>query len=314
MASAPRGQALADRKNHKSGSRAQMQVVFHLGAHSTDEGRLLRSLLKSRAALAEHDVAVPAPGRYRPLLRDTLASLRGAPASDEVQDALLEAMLDEQRPRRLVVSNEFLLGVAQRVITDQGLLAGSGRRLAALANLFPQAEVGFCLALRNPATLIPAMLARTQGLSYRALMAETRPEALRWPPVLREMRDAVPEAEITVWLNEDTPMIWPEILRTIGGIEPQVPLEGDDDLVAALLPEDALVRLRSYLAEHPPTSVDQRRRVVAAFLERFALPDAVDRDIALPGWDAALIDRITAQYEADWDRIRAMPGLRIIAP
>lgn len=287
-----------------------MQVVIHIGAHSTDEGRILRSLLKSRASLAEKGVAVPPPGRYRPLLRDTLAALRGAPASEEVQEQLIEALTDDERPRRVVLSNEFLLGVAQRLVTDQGLLAGSGRRLAALANLFPQSEVSFCLALRNPATLIPAMLGRTQGLTYRALMAETRPEALRWPPVLREMRDAVPECEITVWQNEDTPLIWPELLRTLADVAEDVPLEGDEDLIATLLPEDALLRLRAHLAAHPPGSVDQRRRAVSAFLERFALPGAVEETVDLPGWDDDLVERITAQYEADWDRVRDMPGLR----
>ena len=36
-----------------------MRIVYHLGAHCTDEDRLVRCLLKNRAVLAEAGIAVP---------------------------------------------------------------------------------------------------------------------------------------------------------------------------------------------------------------------------------------------------------------
>lgn len=54
-----------------------MQVVFHLGAPCTDYDLLIKSLLKNRARLAYEGVAVPTPGRYRSVVRDT-ARFEGA--------------------------------------------------------------------------------------------------------------------------------------------------------------------------------------------------------------------------------------------
>ena len=47
-----------------------MEIVYHLGAHCTDEERLLRCLLKNRGALSAQGIVVPGPARYRNLLRD----------------------------------------------------------------------------------------------------------------------------------------------------------------------------------------------------------------------------------------------------
>ena len=54
-----------------------MRIVYHLGAHCTDDERLLRCLLKNRGALAEQGIVVPSPTRYRTLLRDTAVHLQG---------------------------------------------------------------------------------------------------------------------------------------------------------------------------------------------------------------------------------------------
>ena len=54
-----------------------MRIVYHLGAHFTDEERLLKSLLKDRDILTQHAVSVPGPKRYRHLLRDTVKELKG---------------------------------------------------------------------------------------------------------------------------------------------------------------------------------------------------------------------------------------------
>ena len=81
-----------------------MRIVFHLGAHCTDEDRLVRCLLKNRAILADQGIAVPSPTRYRKLLRDTAVQLKGAAASDETQAMILEQIMDMPSAERLVLS------------------------------------------------------------------------------------------------------------------------------------------------------------------------------------------------------------------
>ena len=52
-----------------------MRIIYHLGAHCTDEERLITCLWKNRAVLGQQGIVVPAPTRYRTLLRDTAMTL-----------------------------------------------------------------------------------------------------------------------------------------------------------------------------------------------------------------------------------------------
>ena len=72
-----------------------MQVVFHIGAHCTDEDRLLKSLLKNRDTLQQHGVIVPGPSRYRRLIRQTLKSLDGAKPAAGAEATLIKTITDE---------------------------------------------------------------------------------------------------------------------------------------------------------------------------------------------------------------------------
>lgn len=291
-----------------------MQVVYHLGAHCTDEDRILRCLLRNKGRLAGAGIVVPGPGRYRPLLRETLVALRGGAASAEVQEILLDAVMEEDRAGRLVFCNDYFLGIAPRVVGDAGFYASAPRRVAALANLFPQAATEATLGLRNPATLIPALLARMKDASYDELMAGTDPESLSWLQVIRAIRAANPEVGLTVWCNEDLPLIWPEVLRAVAGTGPEAELAGDWDLVASLVSAEGMAELEARIGAAPPATPAERRRITGEALERHGIEAEIEVEIDLPGWTAELVDRITAAYEADCAAIRALPGLRFIAP
>ncbi len=41
-----------------------MQIALHIGAHCTDEDRLLKCLLMNKEILSDVGTAVPGPGRY----------------------------------------------------------------------------------------------------------------------------------------------------------------------------------------------------------------------------------------------------------
>ena len=81
-----------------------MEIIFHLGAHCTDDGLLIRSILKNRARLAEEGIGVPGPSRYRELLGEASTVLRGDPADEETEDGLLEAIRDDETADRVVLS------------------------------------------------------------------------------------------------------------------------------------------------------------------------------------------------------------------
>ena len=295
-----------------------MHLVFHVGAHATDDERLIRTLAANPEAMAKAAAHAPAPGVYRTALRDTLIALRGQPADEAMQQALRSACLRglDTPVERLVFSYENFMALPNRAIGPSGLYPAAADKLPPLANLFPQARTEFFLGLINPAVLIGALLARQTGRSYAEMMAGHTPQALRWGPVVARMAQAARQAgaSLVVWCNEDLPLILPEVLRAMSGVADATPLAGEMALVEDLMDPEGARRLRAYLAQHPPQTVAQRRKVVIAFMEKFARPEAMQTDLPLPGWTDDVVEEITALYEEDVAQIAALEGVRLIAP
>jgi hypothetical protein len=288
-----------------------MRIVYHLGAHCTDEDRLVRSLLKNRAILAEQGIVVPAPTRYRKLMRDTAVQLRGMPASEETQALILEQIMDEPVANRLILSWDSYLSFPAWAMRG-GLYAASGRRVRAFTQIFPDIEAEFHLAIRNPATFLPALQEKVSAKGKEDVLSDANPQALRWSEMIAQLMDHNPGVPLTVWCDEETPLIWPEVLEAVSGHDPGTVLTDTDEVLAMIMNEIGLARMRAYCAEHPPQSVSQRRRIVSAFLEKFARPEAVEVEVNVPGWTEELVADLTERYMEDVARIRRMPGLRFI--
>lgn len=291
-----------------------MQVVFHLGAHSTDEDRLIKCLKRNPEALQRAGTIVPWPGRYRLVLRDALLALRGKRADTQYQETILDTVVDEDEFDRIVFSHDFFMCIPQRVITPQGLYAMVPAKIAPLANILADAQCEFYMATVNPATLIPALIHRIKDATYESVMQGVDPRALRWAPMVRQMAEAAQGRKLVVWSNEDLPLIWPEVLRNLGGLRDEPELDGDFAILGAIMAPEGLERLRAYLTSHPPQTIAQRRKIVTAFLDKFAIEDALEVEVDLPGWTEDLIEEITDIYEADAAEIALIPGVEVIAP
>lgn len=289
-----------------------MRIVYHLGAHCTDDERLLRCLLKNRETLGAHGIVVPGPTRYRLLMRDTAAQLRGQPASRDSQALLLEQIMDEDSADRLILSWANFMSYAQNAVRDR-FYPAAGERLFAYSQIFPEIDCEFHLAIRNPATFLPDLASRQKGGTAEEFIARADPAALRWSDLIATIRGAIPGAPITVWCDEDTPLIWPEVLRAVSGYTGPGPLEGDTEVLAAIMRPEGLIRLTEYLAANPPADVTQRRKVVAAFLDKFARPDAVEVEVEVPGWTAETMASLTEGYDRDVARIMRMEGVTFLA-
>ncbi len=290
-----------------------MRIAYHLGAHCTDDERLIRCLLKNRAALAADGIAVPSPTRYRRLLRDTAVQLKGQAASAETQAMVLEQILDgDEAADRMIVSWESFLSFPQWALRGQ-LYGFGGERIRAFTRIFPAHEAEFHLAIRNPATFLPALYEKQKGKTHEEFLEGADPAALRWSDVVRQIQGQNPGVPITLWCDEDTPLIWPEVLREVSGHSDAVVLEDTDELLAGLLTPDGMARMRNYMATHPPASVAQRRRIVSAFLDKFALPAQMEMRFEMPGWNDDTVARLTEAYDADVLRLRAMPGVSVIS-
>ncbi|MFW8634322.1 hypothetical protein [Cribrihabitans pelagius] len=291
-----------------------MQVILHCGAHATEEDLLLKSLLKNTGALARQGTQVPGPGRYRTLLRECVEALAtGRPARD-ASDVLWDAILEGGQARRAVLSNPHFFGSQRHGLAGSQLYPEAETRLQALQALFPGDHLEVFLALRNPACFLPALLAKAAPATRRDLLAGCDLAALRWSELLTRMRAAAPGIQLTVWCFEDMPLLWGTVLRRMAGLAPEARLRGGLDLLAALIPGAAMQRLRAFLDAHPEMQEPHKQRVFAVFLEKYALEEAVEVELDLPGGSDALVDQLTALYEADLQAIRSLPGVTLIEP
>lgn len=290
-----------------------MRIVYHLGVHCTDEDRLVRCLLKNRATLADQGIVVPSPTRYRKLLRDTIIQLRGQPASDETAAMILDQITDEPEAERLILSWTSFLSFPAYAVGD--MLYGQGaERVRGFTQIFPEADAEFHMAIRNPASFLPDLRQRAQGKGHDDILRGVDPSRLRWSDTIRAIKEANPGVPLTVWCDEDTPLIWPEVLQAISGHAAETRLDDDEELLAELMTEPGLVRYRTYCREHPPQTVSQRRRIVTAFLEKFGRPEKLAADTGGAGWSDRDVEALTQSYLRDLDRIARISGVRVIAP
>lgn len=289
-----------------------MRISFHLGVHETDDDQLVRSLLKNSKVLLAENVAVPGPGRYRSIINQVLEKLKGDRASLDTQDVLLEQILEADDTERLVLSSPYFLSNHPGALRAGRLYPRAGAATLALSNLFPENEVEFFLAVRNPATFVPALHRRLQQAPFIEYTAGIDPDALVWSDVVRDIRAANPEVPITVWCNEDTPLIWPEVMHRVAGLAPEIQLMGGFDILSRIIAKEGIKRIRAYLAAHPPANEEQRRRILMAFLDKYALEDEVEEELDLPGWTDELIEHMTEVYDDDIEEISRIEGVTVI--
>ena len=292
-----------------------MQVAIHLGAHATASGALLKSLFRNKGILAAEGVSLPGPGRYRRILLDLLRRLEEAPESPADSETLIDTISDEPGARRLILSHENFICPPAQILEDRILYAPLSERIMGLERLFKGAEIEFFLALRNPADLLPALLARMPEIGASGLLRGTDPLDISWLDVARRIREAAPEAGLTLWRDEDSPLIWEPLMRALCGLGQGIALRGTDDPLHERLTRHGLRQLRAYLAARPALTDHARARVIAAFLDGHARPPPGEDDPpAIPGWDERLIWQLTEIYEAECDEIAEMEGVRFLAP
>ncbi len=288
-----------------------MQILFHLGAHCTDDGLLIRSILKNRVRLAEEGIGVPGPGRYRELLGEASTTLRGEPAHQETETAILDAIRDDETAERIILSNDNFLCRSDVVLGADGLYP-KAQKSAWLRQCLPSHDVEFALAIRNPATLVPELL-RNSGEDEEAL-DDVPITDLIWSDVIGDIAVANPGARILVWCHEDTPFIWSEIIREVTGHDAFTEIDGEFDMLERIISPEGMTRLTEFLDAQQMISQAKRRRAVSAFLEAHAINEAVEEEIDLPGWSDDTVTMLTELYEEDVQRLEHMPDVTLFTP
>lgn len=289
-----------------------MQVILHAGVHETEEDRLIKTLLRNADVAAGRGTAIPGPSKYRMLLNDCIdAALEGG-TSPQSGDLLWDAILDQDHPKRVVLSSSHFFGAPRQAMDMYGFYPDAEKRMGVLQQLFPQDRLEFHLALRDPASFLPALLKGTEPHRRVKVLESCDPLSLRWSNLLLRLRIALPDIPITVWAYEDMPLIWGQIIRGMLGLDDHERISGGMDLMAAIMSGEGMKRLRTYLHEHRDMGEAHKQRVFAAFLSKYAIEEAIEEEVDLPGWTEALMAELTRLYERDLEEIANMPDVTLL--
>lgn len=290
-----------------------MQLVFHTGAHFTEEDRLMRCLLRNREAFRERGVAVPGPGKYRKLMRDTLKAMSESALAPDARDVLLDAILDDDNVERVILSHAHIFGWPRAAVRRGLIYPHAPARMANLASIFRSDDIELFMAVRNPATFLPACFEKNPLEDLEDFMGGVDPRALKWSDTFIRIREAAPEIPITVWCNEDAPLLWPQIIREFGGLEHGQTVVGGFDLFGDIMSKEGMNRFAAYLKTKPEMTEIHLRRVMAAFLDKFALDEEIVEELDIPGWTNETVQEMTEIYEDDVFAIARIPGVELIS-
>lgn len=289
-----------------------MEIALHLGAHLTDEDHLVRCLVRNRDLLAQQGIAVPSPGQYRQQLLVLSHEMHDQVTTAEMQETLLDGLLEFDDVRRTVFSLENLMAQPKWVIDEGKFYPRAGDRVAAFCHLFPEATVHVYLAIRNPATFLPALSKRTRGGRAEEALSQLDAASVRWSGVIAQIKEAVPNVQITVWSDEDTALLWTEVLRAVSGHSPETNLVGWFAWYWELMTPKSHETLRRYFSKNPTTDDLHRKRILSAMLDKFAKPEVLEVATTLPGWTDDYVEVLTEIYEQDLDLIASMPGVTLL--
>jgi hypothetical protein len=291
-----------------------MQLIMHTGAHYTEQDRLIKSLLRNKDMLRERGVVVPGPSSYRGLVRDTLNAMNRSSAAAGARDVLLDIMLDDVQAERMVLSDPNFFRTPGTALQKGELYPSASIRMKYMADLFPNDDLEIFVGLRNPATFLPIVYNVALDGSDAAFWGNRTAYDVRWSEMIASIRQAVPHVPITFWCSEDLPLIWSQLIRDMAGLEHHEEITGANDLLSTIMSKEGMQRFKSYLKAHPDITEIQKRRVVAAFLDKFALEDEIEEELDMPGWTEALVDDLSEQYDEDVMAIQRMSRVTMIAP
>lgn len=294
--------------------RTDINIVYHLGAPHTDNEQITWSLRKDAQMLTDKGVMLRRPKEYRPQLKEMILELKGDEPSVVDQEKLLASIIRNQQVDRLIMSDTRFLGVPAWMLYGGGFYKNAAKNTTRIRDLFPDNPCEFFLGISNPANFIPAVFNKQTDKTYEQFVDGVDLATIRWSDVISEIQQENPDCPLTVWCNEDTPIIWPTILREMAGLDPQTPLEGELDVIEKIMSQNGVDLLVKYLEERPNLTEIQRRRIRGIFLEKFYLDDEVEEEIDLPGWTDETIDALTDIYEDDLERIARLPGVHFITP
>lgn len=292
-----------------------MHVNLHIGMHFSRTSRLVKSVRLNAANFARHGIVAPPVMAYRPVIAETLAHLDGMPPTRDESRALVREIMGDADARRAVLIDEEWAGPIETAFDDEMLYAGMGENVRRVRELLQTEEVSLSLALINPATYVAGVLGvnRAAGKA-RWFVRNIPPETISWQLSIDRLLATVPDVPVTIWAEEDAPLIWSRALRHISGLPEGTAVRAHLMALQEILAPEGMKRLMTFLQKFPLTDPVATERAILAFLDKYDAAPVYGPQGGIEGWDDAALATITARYEADIARLAEYPRVTVIQP
>ncbi|WP_116598566.1 hypothetical protein [Primorskyibacter marinus] len=283
------------------------RITFLIGAHKTATTHLQRSLQASAKPLMDRGIAAIGP---MPLGADLIpfAELAGKRTDHAFLQMVAEAFLSkycDDAPHALLM-NENIMGQLRPkpLLRGNRLYAPAPDRLERLCALFPDHDLDFGMAIRNPADfLVSAWGEDMKGgtfYPFRDYIRGVDLSRLGWADLVIRLQRATDGRPFTIWQYEEYPAMVPALLKHLLGEEAASQVHLKDGRLNPGLSADAVALLRK-----GGDAGQQAFKAAQAAFPKSATHPAFDP------WDAATRQCFNASYARDIAAIRALPGVTI---
>jgi hypothetical protein len=226
-----------------------------------------------------------------------------------VQDALLDAIVDESASiDRLILSDPRFICINRLVIQGPQIWPMIDRQTTQLRALFPDDAVEFFIGLRDPATHVPQLFKTSRFSDFAEFTENMQVHAVAWSEMLRRLTMTHPDCPVTVWCNEDTPLIWGELLQDIAAVGMEVPLEGKDVLVQQIMDPAGYNRMQEYLRQKTARDRGAAPARGHRVPEPLRVDDQIEEVVSAPGWTEDFMADLSAAYDADMEVVAEITG------
>ncbi|MGV6802716.1 MAG: hypothetical protein ACWA49_00820 [Ruegeria sp.] len=273
---------------------------------------MLKSLQTNAKILSEHGVSLLGPRRFRQVFKSPLNALSKGPVPASSIDNMRSLVPAESPNGRVVMTCADFVGERQSAIQDGQFYPEAGHRLAFLDEVYDANTVELYIGIRNPGSFIPKVLMSLPEPHRQDIIRTTDLSCLSWVTLVEDIRDLAPDVSVTLWANEDTPLIWGDVVRSLCAFEPDVPLVDEFSLLSSLVSDDGKQEISALTGQASSMDRPTLQDRLSEIFEEFALPEEIEEEMELPGWSLDIFDAFSELYAQDLARLKTMPGVRFL--
>ena len=144
-------------------------------------------------------------------------------------------ILGNTEASRMILSKSNFICVASQIFEDGVFYTLTVEKLQGFDTLFSSHNIENSICMRDSSSFVLASFGKSHIHLYDLLIT----------------RATLPKAKITTWSYENTPLIWPKLLRCMMVLTDEDSVKCSYDLIASALTPTGTQRIQNYLKANP---------------------------------------------------------------